>query len=541
MTRQILIATDARSRVQGSRHQHGGRLPRHAPCLTVVLAIAGLTFAAPEAHSQSITGTAFWYGSAGANWNTAGNWGPTTGGTTSSVPGNGAVLRWFGSSTNNRTSTNDMVGLSAGGMSFQSASGTYTLNGSNTLTLTGGISGVAPTSVTINMPLEINTNTLTVEGGNDALTINGSISETGGSRGLNAQSGTMTFTGNNSFSGGMILGVGSNATIKVNALANIGSSQPLGSGTTITFGHSSGNGTIIYTGTADASTDKRFQVGRSAAASTGAGGVSNNGTGVVTWTGSQALATSNTSSLVFTLGGSNTNNNTWQSAIANNSATGLIGLTKAGTGKWILSGSNTYDGLTTVSAGTLLVNGNQSGAIGAVSVAAGAILGGTGTLGAASAAITGTVAPGLSDALGTLSVAGSAMNFSSGGSLLAQLNSNPAVFTSDLLSLTGAGSLTLGGSSILDLVGPASFTTSGTYTLATFASGSLTGQFTTVRYNGATFANPTNPNAVNSGGTLVYNGDSIQFVVVPEPATLVLAGLGVGLAGLMLKHRRRPL
>jgi autotransporter-associated beta strand protein len=351
----------------------------------------------------------------------------------------------------------------------------------------------------------------------------------------------MTFTGNNSFSGGMILGVGSNATIKVNALANIGSSQPLGSGTTITFGHSSGNGTIIYTGTADASTDKRFQVGRSAAASTGAGGVSNNGTGVVTWTGSQALATSNTSSLVFTLGGSNTNNNTWQSAIANNSATGLIGLTKAGTGKWILSGSNTYDGLTTVSAGTLLVNGNQSGAIGAVSVAAGAILGGTGTLGAASAAITGTVAPGLSDALGTLSVAGSAMNFSSGGSLLAQLNSNPAVFTSDLLSLTGAGSLTLGGSSILDLVGPASFTTSGTYTLATFASGSLTGQFTTVRYNGATFANPTNPNAVNSGGTLVYNGDSIQFVVVPEPATLVLAGLGVGLAGLMLKHRRRPL
>jgi hypothetical protein len=46
---------------------------------------------------------------------------------------------------------------------------------------------------------------------------------------------------------------------------------------------------------------------------------------------------------------------------------------------------------------------------------------------------------------------------------------------------------------------------------------------------------------VNSGGTLVYNGDSIQFVVVPEPATLVLAGLGVGLAGLMLKHRRRPL
>jgi autotransporter-associated beta strand protein len=534
MTRQILIATDARSRVQGSRHQHRGRLPRRAKYLAVVLAIAGLTIATPEAYAQSGS-TAYWYGTLSPNWSGTGNWSySTTGGATSIVPTSGANLRWFGSSTSNRTSTNDLTDLSVNGISFQGATGTVVLNG-NKLTLTSGISHVS-TSVTLNLPLELNAG-ISMEAGASQLTINGNITEIGGSRGVNLQSGTAFLTGSNSFSGGMIIGVASNSAFSVNALANIGVAQPLGTGTTIELR----NGSIIYTGTT-ASTNKRIQIGRNLAGSSATAGFTNNGTGAVTWTGSQALGTSNTnSSSVFTLGGSNSDDNTWQSVIANNSATGLIGLTKSGTGKWILSGSNTYDGLTTVSAGTLLVNGNQSGALGAVSVAAGAILGGTGTLGGASAAITGTVAPGLSDALGTLSFAGSAMNFSSGGSLLAQLNSNPAVFTSDLLSLTGAGSLTLGGSSILDLVGPAAFTTSGTYTLATFASGSLTGQFTTVRYNGTTFANPTNPNAVNSGGTLVYNGDSIQFVVVPEPATLVLAGLGVGLAGLMLKHRRRPL
>ena len=268
--------------------------------------------------------------------------------------------------------------------------------------------------------------------------------------------------------------------------------------------------------------------------------------------GIQAVTFSGTA-LTYTLGGLQganalaiTSTNTI-SVGNNNSSTTFSGtisgaggqLTKIGAGTLSLSGNNSYTGATTVSAGELLINGNQSGAVGAVSVAANAILGGTGTLGGVSAAITGTVAPGLSGSLGTLTFAGSAMNLSSGGSLLAQLNSNPAVFTSDLLAISGAGSLTLGGSSILDLVGPGSFTTSGTYTLATFASGSSISQFTTVRYNGSTYANPTNTNAVNSNGTLVYNADSIQFVVVPEPGTLALAGLGIGLGGFAAWKRRR--
>ncbi len=58
-------------------------------------------------------------------------------------------------------------------------------------------------------------------------------------------------------------------------------------------------------------------------------------------------------------------------------------LVKAGTGTLTLSGTNTYTGPTSINAGTLRVNGNQTAATGLVSVASGATLGGSGILGGA--------------------------------------------------------------------------------------------------------------------------------------------------------------
>jgi fibronectin-binding autotransporter adhesin len=55
----------------------------------------------------------------------------------------------------------------------------------------------------------------------------------------------------------------------------------------------------------------------------------------------------------FTLGGTNTGNNLIAPAIANPSGSGKLSLTKAGAGKWILTGGNTYTGNTTISGGTL--------------------------------------------------------------------------------------------------------------------------------------------------------------------------------------------
>jgi fibronectin-binding autotransporter adhesin len=56
----------------------------------------------------------------------------------------------------------------------------------------------------------------------------------------------------------------------------------------------------------------------------------------------------------LTLKGSNAGNNTIAGALADSASTKL-GVTKAGSGKWILSGANTYSGATTVSEGTLVL------------------------------------------------------------------------------------------------------------------------------------------------------------------------------------------
>jgi len=59
----------------------------------------------------------------------------------------------------------------------------------------------------------------------------------------------------------------------------------------------------------------------------------------------------------FTLGGSNSGDNEFAGLISNGDNGGTLALTKANTGKWILSGTNTYTGATTIIAGTLEISG----------------------------------------------------------------------------------------------------------------------------------------------------------------------------------------
>lgn len=73
-------------------------------------------------------------------------------------------------------------------------------------------------------------------------------------------------------------------------------------------------------------------------------------------------------------------------------ATGAAGVNKLGAGVAAFSGDNSYTGETTVTAGTLLINGNSPSSN---VVVGGGRLGGTGTVGAVNAS-TGSVAPGAS-------------------------------------------------------------------------------------------------------------------------------------------------
>jgi fibronectin-binding autotransporter adhesin len=87
--------------------------------------------------------------------------------------------------------------------------------------------------------------------------------------------------------------------------------------------------------------------------------------------------------------------------------TGGGGFTQAGTGTTTLNAANTYTGATNVDAGMLMINGDQSGATGAVSVASGATLGGSGTIGGnTTIASGGTITAGNDGSSGTIGVAG---------------------------------------------------------------------------------------------------------------------------------------
>jgi fibronectin-binding autotransporter adhesin len=100
--------------------------------------------------------------------------------------------------------------------------------------------------------------------------------------------------------------------------------------------------------------------------------------------------------------------------------TGAGSLEKAGDNVLTLSGTNTYTGNTIVNAGTLLINGDQSTATGAITVASGATLGGSGTIGGLTT-INGTHSPGTSPGIQTFE---SGLTYNNGSTFVWELFEN---------------------------------------------------------------------------------------------------------------------
>ena len=281
-------------------------------------------------------------------------------------------------------------------LGFNTYSGRTTISGGTLQIGNGGTVGTLGTGpVTNNGTLVFNRNHSEIDGRIIASVISGT--------GTLIQNGigTIWLTGTNTYTGPTKINVGTLSVGNGGATGDLGaSSQVLNSGTlqinrtgAISLGQViSGTGRLskLGTGVATLTGENTYTGGTTISAGTlqlGDGGTSGSIVGVVLNNGTFAFNRSDTLTFDGIIFGS-----------------GVV--EQVGGGVTVLTANNSYLGATTVSAGTLLINGDQSGAIGPTNVASGATLGGTGTIGGdVTIANGGVLAPGLvGNVPGTLTI-----------------------------------------------------------------------------------------------------------------------------------------
>jgi fibronectin-binding autotransporter adhesin len=295
-----------------------------------------------------------------------------------------------------------------------------------------------------------------------------------------------------------------------------------GGSNAITFSQTSGTGGISYIGAADKTMSGLIQAN---ALSSGIITLGSNGAGAVNYSNTGSLGVGGASGAKgLVLNGTNTGNNTLAGGWNNNTLGGAATVTKNGTGKWILSGSNNYSGLTNVTAGVLNIQsasalGSTTGGTtvatgaaleiqGGISVAEGITLAGTTGISSGGGirnisgnnTLTGAIA---------LTVGASRIN-SDSGTLTLNVASGDIFSSVRAMTFGGAGNITISDS--LWSSGAGSVTKDGAGTLTLSASSG---------YSGAT--------NVNEGTLLVNNttgsGTGTGTVTVAVGATLGGSGI----------------
>jgi autotransporter-associated beta strand protein len=251
------------------------------------------------------------------------------------------------------------------------------------------------------------------------------------------------------------------------------------------------------------------------------GGVSTSGTGAATISGAGTLnivkrAAGDTPTIDVALAAPLTIS-TPLTSTAFGSSTGGLGLTKTGLGTLTLAGVNTYAGTTFIAAGTLALGSAASLATAAIDVASGASLD-----------------------VSTLSgfTLGSGQRLGGAGGILGSLTfgsgSKLTFSTTDTLTVSSGTASFFAGSAgsqfgIDDLIGLDATTPLGSYTL-------IAGLVDMTNLDNLGSANAY---ALGDGRSAYFESGSLSVVVVPEPASVALAGLGLAAYAVARACRRR--
>jgi autotransporter-associated beta strand protein len=341
---------------------------------------------------------AIWSGGGESNvWSVAANW--------DVLPANGEALTFGG--TQKTTNTNDLLS-SVGAVSFSTAG--WVICG-NAVTLAGDMTHTAANG-TVEWGLDTvlsGTRKLSV-GGSKTIILSGLLSGTGG---MNSSAGwgfmgTIRIAGaSNTFSGTVS---SDSATLEVTRLANGGQPSSLGQGASdITVGSAvtGAAGSFKYIGSGDTSTDRKLKMLVWGGVP---GGIYNNSpdNGSLCFTAKGAWymgwrSAAQTLRLYGTSKGTNAIDGILGNGTYGGSPSYETSLAVNTSGAWVLNGTNTYSGTTSVEKGMLFINGMLSG-MGAVSVAAGGLLSGTGAItGAVSISTGGSLVAG-ANGVGTLNL-----------------------------------------------------------------------------------------------------------------------------------------
>lgn len=322
--------------------------------------------------------------------------------------------------------------------------GTFSISGTQAVTWGGDISGVGNLTMTGTGFLNLNGNN-TYSGGTiiNQGTVRGSI----GTGDLSVAAGA-TYALNGADRTIQGLSGGGNVTLGANSLTAGGTANTSFSGVLSGTGgfNKDGTGTLTLAGTSSYTGATNVLAGTLAGV-IGAGDLSISSGATYDLGGADRSIAALKGAGSIALGSNNLTANTTTNNSFSGSISGSGGLNLVGSGKFSLNGSNTYTGLTQVSAGELNLNGSLSGP---VTIAGGATLSGTGTLGG-NVTISGAHKPGNSPGIQTFQSltynSGATVEWELGSSTTTQsANPNAAfdqVFVNGTLTFAGPTTLTL--------------------------------------------------------------------------------------------------